>query len=1140
MLPEMLSASVVITQNATDCGQCDGSAQLVLSMPGNVDVHWLDAQGTALFIDTNVSGSLNLNSLCTGQYSISIYQSGVLTEQFFFSIDVPGLSAGVSAIGFACLNGANQNLFSLLNENPAAGGIWIDPVGNPVSAVFNPAFSQSGIYSYQVTSGGCTLQSTVQMTVNQNADPGISTTYLICENYLPFELISALFGQPDNGGIWFNSNFQVDDGIYDPASDNSAIYTYMIDNVPGCPAVFSTLFVQENQIPDSGEDASIMVCPTAIPFNLIDFLGGTPQANGQWYYNMIQPVGPVFNPAVSPPGVYRYQVNGSTPCPNSSSFLTIGFTDGISAGENAVATFCETDSSVDMWELLADVPDTGGTWSGPGGPLGNGIFNPGTMLPGNYTYTVEALGCQPETAILEIIVQQLPDAGSDIVMAVCESTQDLDLSLFIQGNSAVGSFLYNNVQISGIIENFSPGLYQYEFVVDGGLCPADMALLDLTVDPLLSPQGAVQLAVCDEGMAFELNSIGANLPANGNWIAENGDLLVNTSVMLSGSQDNFFFVVPSDNTCPDDSLGLTIEVFQPQFETAFLETSLCETAGQFDASELLSAEVLGAGQWQGGNSAMATLTEGLFSFTFEETPPLGSPCPASIIEIELLVDALTNAGADSELTVCANLGVIDLNSYLSVDAMTGGMWNLAGVEIDPMVNSSVLNDLQLQYNVQPNGACPGDVSLHAFDVDFGITFNPGPDIEVCPGYEPVQLGEIPQSGYNYFWFPDDRLDDPFSAQPFISLDNPDNLEVNVVYSVMITNGICTFNENLELLIHPQPQTELGPDHVICSGQTVSLTATGGVSYEWTVNGQFVQSGNAITLQPTGMMVAEVLVLNDFGCSVADSVTIQVLETPNAFFEVSPYEGCSPLPVSVENLSQNTVPVNFQWLVNGSLVSTEESFEILLQDPGEYDFTLIVTGENGCASIQESLSMVTVFGEPVAYFIYEPEAPDFWHTQVAFLNQSQDFVTATWTVDGADVGNATSLVYDFPDYEGISYEICLEVSNAFGCLSTYCDEVVIQGVPAVYVPNAFVPDGNGINDEFIPVMTGMSNEDYSLSIYNRWGQKIFYTEDVNEAWTGNAFDGSHFVQNEVYTWILKCKELKTGVQRDFNGFVTIIR
>jgi|GEM_PF-6042737 len=248
---------------------------------------------------------------------------------------------------------------------------------------------------------------------------------------------------------------------------------------------------------------------------------------------------------------------------------------------------------------------------------------------------------------------------------------------------------------------------------------------------------------------------------------------------------------------------------------------MCENESALNLNSLLTQAEQDNGAWTSGVSQVFSPVPGFISFSYYETQLPDNPCPASQITVNIEVSELPWAGDDSAIVLCANLGQVDLTGMLSQGADSNGSWAIGGQPTPSLVDVLGLNMVNAEYSVPSDGACPGDVSVHSLELDFFIAFNPGPDLEVCPDFEAVQLGEIPQTGYSYFWFPDDRLDDPFSSQPFISLDNLTNEEVNITYSVLITNGVCPFNEELDVLIHALPMPDLGPDLVICQGETIT-------------------------------------------------------------------------------------------------------------------------------------------------------------------------------------------------------------------------------------------------------------------------------------------------------------------------------
>ncbi len=93
---------------------------------------------------------------------------------------------------------------------------------------------------------------------------------------------------------------------------------------------------------------------------------------------------------------------------------------------------------------------------------------------------------------------------------------------------------------------------------------------------------------------------------------------------------------------------------------------------------------------------------------------------------------------------------------------------------------------------------------------------------------------------------------------------------------------------------------------------------------------------------------------------------------------------------------------------------------------------------------------------------------------------------------------------------------------------------------VYVPNAFTPDNDGINESFLPIVSGVSIKDYSLKTFDRWGEIVFESEEINIPWIGNVKGSKHFAMNGVYVWQLDVKGEYSYEQARYVGSITLIR
>ena len=94
--------------------------------------------------------------------------------------------------------------------------------------------------------------------------------------------------------------------------------------------------------------------------------------------------------------------------------------------------------------------------------------------------------------------------------------------------------------------------------------------------------------------------------------------------------------------------------------------------------------------------------------------------------------------------------------------------------------------------------------------------------------------------------------------------------------------------------------------------------------------------------------------------------------------------------------------------------------------------------------------------------------------------------------------------------------------------------------AVYVPTAFSPNNDGLNDAFLPVGTSFVTETYHLIVINRWGEKVFESFDPEEPWIGQHQGGDHFVRDGQYMYRLKVQSVHEMVPRTYSGSVTVVR
>jgi gliding motility-associated-like protein len=275
------------------------------------------------------------------------------------------------------------------------------------------------------------------------------------------------------------------------------------------------------------------------------------------------------------------------------------------------------------------------------------------------------------------------------------------------------------------------------------------------------------------------------------------------------------------------------------------------------------------------------------------------------------------------------------------------------------------------------------------------------------------------------------------------------------------------------------------------------------------------------------------------CTPATATVMVGLEVaPAAAIEATNTTGCSPLPVTLTNAAGGSGDCVWT-LGDGQVLTGCGPITAFFQTPGVWPVTLTVTSANGCGTATASApGLVQVTAVPTAGFTSAPDRLSTAHPTVHFANQSVGASAYAWWIDGAWVSSETSLTYTFTSPLGGSYEVCLVALAAAGCADTLCTTVTVEDGPGLFVPNAFSPDGDGINDLFVPVAIGMAPEGYVFEVHDRWGRLLFSAGEPGVPWDGKA--AGEEVPTGVYVWRITARDALSARQLERTGHVTVLR
>jgi gliding motility-associated-like protein len=196
----------------------------------------------------------------------------------------------------------------------------------------------------------------------------------------------------------------------------------------------------------------------------------------------------------------------------------------------------------------------------------------------------------------------------------------------------------------------------------------------------------------------------------------------------------------------------------------------------------------------------------------------------------------------------------------------------------------------------------------------------------------------------------------------------------------------------------------------------------------------------------------------------------------------------------------------------------------------------VVDPSTCNVTDSTQQTITVFDNPTAAFTYEPTTAKE-NTPYVFKNNSTGAVLYKWKFGDGDslvTENIDATVSHIYNASG-TYTVCLYATNSAGCTDSTCQQVQAIIVPLVDVPNAFTPNGDGVNDNVS--VKGFGIEKMDWRIYNRWGQLVFQTGNTTQGWDGK-YNGVLQPQ-EVYVYVLNVT-YTDGKSYRKKGDITLLR
>lgn len=831
---------------------------------------------------------------------------------------------------------------------------------------------------------------------------------------------------------------------------------------------------------------------------------------------------------------------------DSAFFDFTGYADATINPVNATNQLCTGNDPVQLTSL-----NPGGNWSGTGVDA-SGMFDPAAAGVGTHTITYTIPDPCGDVQTMDIIVGDLT-ATTSSTAAICTAENGTATITPITG-TAPYTYDWNSTsppQSTATAIDLAPG--DYDITVED----SDGCSLTTTVNVPFDPSDlsvAVPTftdALCNgscDGTATA-QELGGTAPYIFVWNDPSNQVGAQATGLCAG---NYTVGIADANGCLATD---QITIGEPTAVTAQAIMDVESNCGQPDGE----ATATGAGgtvtndygySWNSNpvqTSATATgLAPAMYSVTVtddngcsETAVVVITSTPGFTASITSSTDALCNQSCDGEATAQANPGFVLPVTYL---------WN----------------SIPSQTTATATGLCAGSYDVTITD-DVGCTATTSTVIG-----EPTELtatvsanktliciggsasleatltgGTTPYILYYWTASPSDNTLNQTQQYPTVSP------VVTTTYTFVGTDSHGCQSSPVSITIEVHEPLDLtitrplaSPDTGICPYDfaVIDLSATGGDgSYTYYLA---PDNSNPISLpmqvQPAATTTYDFIVTD--GCTTPAafaSSTITVFLLPDVDFVGDDLNGCHEHTTEFTDLTYPT-PVQWQWNFGdeGSLGNTTaiQNPVHLFSGPGLYTISLEVESADGCVNDTTKTDYVEVYALPYASFLMDPEVTNILDATISFTDVSVgDIANWNWSFGTGDQSTDQNPIYTYEDTG--TYTVWLHVTTIHGCEDDTQREVVIEPDFMFYVPNAFSPNNDRRNDTFRGYGEGVDWDTYQMTIYDRWGEEIFYTNDIDTPWNGWYKDMP--VEAGVYVFMIKIFDLK-GELHTYRGHVTLVR
>jgi gliding motility-associated-like protein len=367
---------------------------------------------------------------------------------------------------------------------------------------------------------------------------------------------------------------------------------------------------------------------------------------------------------------------------------------------------------------------------------------------------------------------------------------------------------------------------------------------------------------------------------------------------------------------------------------------------------------------------------------------------------------------------------------------------------------------------------------------------------------------------------------------------------NVKLTVQTTMG-CFDTITKKIIVYMKPKASF-TTNVSCWGDTTNFMNTsnpmdGSIIKTWW---DFDDGTNSNVLNPNHVLLTKkdsfqvkMVIITSHGCMDTVVKTVVTFPIPTFKFKADLSSGCNPFSTRFHDSStvRNGTIVNWLWNFGDKSLTYKNDPVHVYTKEGKFYVSLTLTTSDGCRMTDTLKYPIVVYPKPVAGFSAKPAEASMYEPTIKIIDESQKAIMWDWDLGDQTTSTDQNFTHTYADTG--TFVITQVAINEFGCRDTIQHNVRINGEPTIFIPNAFSPDGNGINDVFIPKMYGV--REFNMSIYDRWGDLVFTSVDSEVGWNGKVNGTGELVKDDTYIYIIYIRDL-LGNPRTYKGRITLLK